>query len=39
MAIDDKIRGEKPQRNINRKAVKTSAISSGQINKYEYLTK
>ena len=39
MAIDDKIRGEKPQCNTNREAVKTSAISSGKINKYEYPTK
>ena len=38
MTIDDKIRGEKLQYDINREAVKISAISSGKINKYEYLT-
>ena len=31
--IDDKIRGEKLQYNINREAAKTSALSSGKIDK------
>ena len=34
MTIDDKIRDEKLQYDINRKA----ALSSGRINKYEFLT-
>ena len=38
MTIDDKIRDEKLQYDINRKAVKLSALSSGKIAKYEYLT-
>ena len=38
MAIDDKIRDEKLQYNINREAAKTSALSSGKIDKYEYLS-
>ena len=38
MAIDDKIRDEKLQYNINREAAKISALSSGKIHKYEYLT-
>ena len=38
MTIDDKIRDEKLQYNINRKAPKTSALSSGKIDKYEFLT-
>ena len=38
MKIDDKIRNKKPQNNINRKAVKLSALSSGKFDKYEYLT-
>ena len=33
--IDDKIRDEKLQYNINRKAAKISALSSGKIDKYE----
>ena len=32
------IRDEKPQYDINRKAAKISALSSGKIHKYEYLT-
>ena len=36
--IDDKIRDEKLQYDINRKAAKISALSSGAIDKYEYLT-
>ena len=38
MIIDDKIRHEKLQYNISREAAKTSALSSGKIDKYEYLT-
>ena len=36
--IDDKIIDEKLQYDINRGAVKMSALSSGKINKYELLT-
>ena len=38
MTIDDKIKYEKLQYNINREAAKASALSSGKIDKYEYLT-
>ena len=38
MTIDDQIRGEKIQYDINREAAKTSALSSNKFNKYEYLT-
>ena len=38
MAINDQNRDEKLQYNINRKAVEMSALSSGKIDKYEYLT-
>ena len=38
MTIDDNIRGEKLQYDINREAAKISAIASGKIDKYEYLT-
>ena len=38
MTIEDKIKDEKLQYNINREAVKISALSSGKIDKYEYLT-
>ena len=38
MKIDDKISDEKLQYDINREAVKVSALSSGKIDKYEYLT-
>ena len=38
MAIIDQIRGEKLQQEINREATKISSLSSGKINKYEYLT-
>ena len=38
MIIDDKIRDEKLQYDINREAGKISALSSGKIDKYEYLT-
>ena len=39
MATDDKIRDEKLHHDINREAAKISALSSGKIDKYEYLTK
>ena len=38
MAIDDQIRDEQLQYNINKEAVKILSLSSGKINKYEYLT-
>ena len=38
MIIDNQIRDEKLQYDINRKAAKISALSSGKIHKYEYLT-
>ena len=38
MIIDDKIKNEKLQYDINRQAAKISALSSDQIDKYEYLT-
>ena len=38
MAIDHKIRDEKLQYDINREAAKLSVLSSGEIDKYEYLT-
>ena len=37
MTIDFKIRDEKLQYDINREAAKISALSSGKIDKYEYL--
>ena len=38
MTIDDKIRHEKSQYDINREATKISAFSFWKIDKYEYLT-
>ena len=38
MLINDQIRDEKLQYDINREAAKISASSSGKIHKYEYLT-
>ena len=38
MAIDDQLREDKLQYDINREAVKISALSSNKIGKYEYLT-
>ena len=38
MTIDDNIKDEKLQYDINREAAKISALSSGKIDKYEYLT-
>ena len=37
MTIDDKIRDEKLQYDINREAAKISGLSSGKIDKYQYL--
>ena len=37
MINNDQIRDEKLQYDINREAAKISALSSGKINKYEYL--
>ena len=36
MTIDDQIKDEKLQYNINREAAKISALSSGKIHKYEF---
>ena len=38
MTIDDKIRDKKLQYDIKREAAKISALLSGRIDKYEYLT-
>ena len=38
MTIDDKIRDEKLQFDIERETAKISALSSGKIDKYEYLS-
>ena len=38
MTINTQIKDEKLQYNINRKAAKVSALSSGKLHKYEYLT-
>ena len=38
MAIDDQIKYEKLQYDVNREAAKISALSSGEINKYECFT-
>ena len=38
MTIDDKIKYEKLQYNINREAAKIAALSSSKIVKYEYFT-
>ena len=38
MTINDQIRDEKPQYDINRKTAEISALSSGKIDKCEYLT-
>ena len=38
MAIDDKIRDEKLQNDINREDAKISALSSGKSDRFEYLT-
>ena len=38
MTIDNKIRDEKLQCDINKEAVKISALSSGKIDIFEYFT-
>ena len=38
MTIDDKIKDERLQYDINREAAKISALLSGKTDKYEYLT-
>ena len=38
MTINDQIKDEKLPYDINREAAKVSALSSGKIDKYEYLT-
>ena len=38
MTIEDQIKDEKLQYDINREAAKISALSSGKVDKYEYLT-
>ena len=38
MTIENQIKDEKLQYDINREAAKTSALSSDKIDKYEYLT-
>ena len=38
MAIEDQIKDEKLHYDINREAAKISALSSGKLDKYEYLT-
>ena len=38
MIVDNKIKDKKQQYDINREAAKISALSSGQIDQYEYLT-
>ena len=38
MTINDQIKDEKLQYSINRETTKISALSSGKLHKYEYLT-
>ena len=38
MTINDQIKDEKLQYNINREAAKISALSSGKLHQYEHLT-
>ena len=38
MTIDDQIRNKKLKCDINRKAAKISELSSGKIDKYQYVT-
>ena len=38
MIIDDKVKDEILQYNINRETAKIAALFSGEIDKYEYLT-
>ena len=37
MVIDNQIKDEKQQYDLNREAAKISALSSGKISKYQYL--
>ena len=37
MSVEDQIRDEKLQYDINRQAAKISALSSGKVDKYEYV--
>ena len=39
MTIDDQIRDEKLQCDINREAAKISVLSSNELRKYEYVTR
>ena len=36
--FDDKIKANKPQYDLDRETAKVSALSSGELEKYEYLT-
>ena len=38
MTVDEKIRDEKLQYNINREKIKISALISGKIDRYKYYT-
>ena len=38
MAINDQIKAEKLQYDINRETAKISSLSSGKLHKYEYIT-
>ena len=38
MTIEDQIKDEKLQYDVNREAAKISALSSGKIDKFEYLS-
>ena len=38
MTIEDQIKDEKLQYDVNREAAKISALTSGKLDKYEYLT-
>ena len=38
MTLEDQIKDEKVQYDINREAAKITALSSGKTDKYEYLT-
>ena len=37
--LDDKIKANKAQYDLDREVAKISALSSGELEKYEYLTK
>ena len=39
MTIDDNVRNKKVQYNINRDAVKISTLSSGKIDRFEFLSR